>query len=199
MLYIVGLGNPGIQYQNTRHNIGFAVLDMIAAKYSASTTAYNKYWDAEVFTVVLQGMLVTCVYPQTYMNKVGDTMQKIIKDDPEAQFIIVYDDIALPVGMIRIVTSKSGHGGHNGVKATLPYINQTLARVKVGVLSSNPLTKKSHVVTGDKKAQYVLEKFPLWDRTQLSSVNKEAVTALECIIKNSDNLSVCMNIYNKKA
>ena len=114
MFIIAGLGNPGKDYKNTRHNIGFDVIDVIAEKHNISVI--EKKHKAIIGKGVIDGYKVILVKPQTYMNLSGESLREIIdyyKVDPQSELIVISDDISLNPGNIRI-RKKGSAGGHNG-------------------------------------------------------------------------------------
>ena len=116
MFVIVGLGNPDKKYEHTRHNIGFDVVDALAAKYNIDIK--DKKHKALCGTGVIEGMKVLLVKPQTYMNLSGESVADVVnfyKIDPEEDMIVIFDDISLEPGRIRI-RKKGSAGGHNGIK-----------------------------------------------------------------------------------
>ena len=116
MFCIVGLGNPEKKYENTRHNIGFDVIDAVADKYSIAVR--EKGFKALFGKGMIEGQRVILVKPQTYMNLSGESVREItdyFKIDPEEELIVISDDISLGVGGIRI-RKKGSAGGHNGLK-----------------------------------------------------------------------------------
>ena len=134
MFIIAGLGNPGKDYKNTRHNIGFDVIDVIAQKHNISVI--EKKHKAIIGKGVIDGYKVILVKPQTYMNLSGESLREIIdyyKVDPTEELIVISDDISLNPGNIRI-RKKGSAGGHNGLKSIIQHLGtQKFARVRVGV------------------------------------------------------------------
>ena len=134
MYLIVGLGNPGKQYDMTRHNIGFHTIDYIADKYGAKLTKLK--FKAVYGEATISGEKVYLVKPQTYMNLSGDSvgeMAQFYKIPPE-NIIVINDDISLDVGIIR-VRPKGSAGGHNGIKSIIAHLGtQEFPRVKVGLV-----------------------------------------------------------------
>lgn len=131
MKVIVGLGNPGKKYENTRHNIGFAALDYIAEKEGISiNTGKHK---ALIGSGYMNGVKVLMVKPQTFMNLSGESLRPIMdfyKLDPE-DFIVIFDDIDLDVGRIRI-RKKGSAGGHNGIKSIISHLgSMEFPRIKM--------------------------------------------------------------------
>lgn len=119
MYVIVGLGNPDKKYEHTRHNIGFDVIDALADKYNISVT--DKKHKALCGSGVIEGMKVLLVKPQTYMNLSGESVAEVMnfyKLDPDEKMIVIFDDISLEPGRIRI-RKKGSAGGHNGIKSII--------------------------------------------------------------------------------
>ena len=130
MFLIVGLGNPGKEYDGTRHNIGFAAVDYIADKYNIELNRIKfKGVFGEGFR---EGKKVIVLKPTTYMNLSGESIREVINfyKISNEEVIVIYDDISLEVGRLRI-REKGSHGGHNGIKSIIA--NDVFPRIKVGV------------------------------------------------------------------
>ncbi len=134
MFVIVGLGNPGRQYENTRHNAGFMAIDALAEKYGISVD--TKKHKALIGKGVIAGRKVTLAKPQTFMNASGESVRTLVdyyKISEEDELIVIYDDISLDVGTLRI-RKKGSAGGHNGMKSILSHLgHDVFQRVKIGV------------------------------------------------------------------
>ena len=134
MYVIAGLGNPDKKYEKTRHNVGFDVIDKMAQKYNVELT--EKKHKAICGSGYIAGQKVLLVKPQTYMNLSGESIQAILnfyKLDAESQLLVIYDDISLAPGRIR-VRAKGSAGGHNGIKSIIQELgSQDFPRVKIGV------------------------------------------------------------------
>ena len=123
MYLIAGLGNPTRQYEHTRHNVGFDVIDALAEKYHISIN--EKKHKALLGKGVINGQKVILAKPQTYMNLSGESLVELVnyyKLDPESELIVIYDDISFSPGNLRIRESGSA-GGHNGVKSIIKCLN----------------------------------------------------------------------------
>ena len=133
MYLIVGLGNVGKEYDNTRHNIGFQAIDYIAAKYNIDINRIKFkgiYGDG-----IIEGNKVILLKPTTYMNLSGESIREVMNFYKilEEELIVLYDDISLPVGRLRI-REKGSHGGHNGIKSIIANLStDVFPRVKIGV------------------------------------------------------------------
>ena len=134
MFVIVGLGNPTNEYAGTRHNVGFDVIDTLADKYNISVTERKSR--AFCGKGIIAGQKVLLVKPQTYMNLSGESVRGIVdyfKIDTEAELLVIYDDISLDVGQLRI-RKKGSAGGHNGIKNIIQHLGSNVfLRIKVGV------------------------------------------------------------------
>ena len=185
MKVIVGLGNPGKKYENTRHNVGFAAIDYIAEKEGINiNTGKHK---ALVGTGYIDGVKVLLVKPQTFMNLSGESIRDaadFYKVDPE-HIIIIYDDISLEVGQLRIRT-KGSAGGHNGIKSIIAHLGtQEFPRVKIGVGA-----KPDRMDLAD----YVLSRFSQTDRAVMEDAFQEAANAAQMMIQ--EGADAAMNRYN---
>ena len=133
MFLIVGLGNPGKEYDGTRHNIGFAAVDYIADKYNIEL---NRIKFKGVFGEgFIEGKKVILLKPTTYMNLSGESIREVINfyKISNEEVIVIYDDISLEVGRLRI-REKGSHGGHNGIKSIIANLGtDVFPRVKIGV------------------------------------------------------------------
>ena len=132
MYVIAGLGNPGREYEGTRHNVGFMTLDALADKYNIDVR--EKAFKGLIGKGVIEGNKVILVKPQTYMNLSGECIRQVMdyyKVDP-SEFIVIYDDISLVPGGIRI-RKKGSAGGHNGIKNIIAHLGtQEFPRIKIG-------------------------------------------------------------------
>lgn len=188
MYVIAGLGNPKKEYDNTRHNIGFSIIDMLAEKTGISIgTAKHKgllgagYWN---------GQKLLLVKPLTYMNLSGECIREVLdyyKVDGRENLIVIHDDISLEPGVIRI-RKKGSAGGHNGLKNIIQHLgHDQFIRIKVGV-GEKP--------AGYDLADYVLGHFSKEDREKVEEAMKCAADAVRLMVQ--DETDAAMNLYNKK-
>lgn len=188
MFLIVGLGNPGKQYENTRHNVGFDVMDAIADKYNISIS--EKKHKALCGKGVIEGQKVVLAKPQTFMNLSGESVAELLnyyKLDPEEEMLVIFDDISLVPGGLRI-RKKGSAGGHNGIKNIIAQTGtQNFMRVKVGV-GEKP--------KGWDLADHVLGHFDAADREKVEEAIAEAVQATEMILQGE--VDQAMNDFNGK-
>ena len=188
MKIIAGLGNPTREYEGTRHNIGFSVIDKLAEQYNISMT--EKKHKAICGKGIIEGEKVVLLKPQTYMNLSGESIGEAVnyyKVDPEEDLIVIYDDIDLEPGKLRI-RAKGSAGGHNGIKSIINQIGtQNFYRIKVGV-GAKP--------KGWDLADYVLGRFPSEERNLVDEAIREAAKAVEVIL--DEGIEAAMNRYNAK-
>ena len=187
MHIIVGLGHPTRQYEGTRHNVGFETIDKIAREYGISVdTKKHK-------ALIGRGMIgfekVILAKPQTYMNLSGESVRELMdfyKVEPE-QIIIIYDDVSLAVGQLRI-RERGSAGGHNGIKSIIAHMGtQAFPRIRVGV--------------GEKPkewdlADYVLGRYGSEDRKIMDEAQKTAAQAVKLMVEG--DVSGAMTRFNVK-
>jgi PTH1 family peptidyl-tRNA hydrolase len=188
MFLIVGLGNPDRRYEKTRHNIGFDTVDALAERYHISLK--ERKHRALCGTGMIEGTKVLLAKPQTYMNLSGDSVAEILnfyKLDPEEEMLVIFDDVSLAPGNIR-VRKKGSAGGHNGIKSIIARAGtQNFMRIKVGVGEKPP---------GWDLADYVLSRFPDEDRTAVEQAIREALDAAVLMIQGQ--VDKAMNDFNRK-
>ena len=188
MFIIAGLGNPDRQYEGTRHNAGFDVIDRIAEKYNIAVD--TKRHRAYIGKGIIEGQKVILAKPQTYMNLSWESIRSLVdyyKVDEENELLVIYDDISLDVGQLRI-RAKGSAGGHNGIKNIIAHLGtQIFPRIKVGV-GEKP--------KGYDLADYVLGHFSKSEREMMDEGYDNAVRAAELIL--SGQLNEAMNEFNRK-
>lgn len=188
MYIVVGLGNPTRQYEGTKHNVGFDTIDFLVDEYRVPSSGVKH--KAMYGKGVIAGQKVILAKPLTYMNLSGESVAELVnyyKIDPEEELVVIYDDINLAPGYIR-VRKKGSAGGHNGIKNIIAQLgSDKFKRIRVGV--------------GEKPknwdlADYVLSPFSKEERTQVDEAIRHAADALEMILQ--DDIDSAMNKYNKK-
>lgn len=186
MYVIAGLGNPKKEYDNTRHNIGFSVIDMLADKTGISVnTAKHK---GLLGAGYLNGQKIILVKPLTYMNLSGECIREVLdyyKVDGSTNLIVIHDDISLELGIIR-VRKKGSAGGHNGLKNIIQHLGKDqFVRIKVGV-GEKP--------AGYDLADYVLGHFDREEQVLMKQVSEEVCEAVQMILEKGPDAA--MNVYN---
>ena len=188
MYIIIGLGNPTAQYEGTRHNVGFDVIDRLGEKYNIAVD--TKKHKAYIGKGMIDGQKVILVKPQTYMNLSGESVRELVdyyKVDAEEEVLVIYDDISLDVGQLRI-RKKGSAGGHNGIKNIIAHLGtQVFPRIKVGV-GEKP---KNYDL-----ADYVLGHFSKAEGAQMEEGYDRATEAVRLIL--AGEIDAAMNQYNKK-
>ena len=188
MFIIAGLGNPDRQYEGTRHNVGFDVIDRLADKYNIAVDV--KKHRALLGKGVIEGQKVILAKPQTYMNLSGESIRSLVdyyKIDGEHELVVIYDDINLEVGQLRI-REKGSAGGHNGIKNIIAHLGtQVFPRIRVGV--------------GEKPsrydlADYVLGHFSKAEKALMDEGYDHAVDAAGMIL--TGRIKDAMSEYNRK-
>lgn len=188
MYIVVGLGNPGKKYDNTRHNVGFDFIDYVASEYGITMNKLK--FKAIIGEKNINGQKVMLVKPQTYMNLSGESVREILnfyKDVDSTNLIVVYDDIDFEVGKTKI-RKKGSAGTHNGMKSIIYQIQtDNFPRVRIGI--GKPPFKDYDL------ADYVLGKFTTDERKLVNENIKDFKDALDMII--SDGIDKAMNKYNR--
>lgn len=188
MFLIVGLGNPDKRYEKTRHNVGFDAVDALAEKYGIRFT--DKKHKALCGTGVISGTKVLLAKPLTYMNLSGESVAEILqyyKLDPESEMLVIFDDISLDPGNIRI-RKKGSAGGHNGIKNIIACTGtQNFMRIKIGV-GQKP--------QGWDLADFVLSRFDSGDRQLVESAMEDAAAA--AVLMMQGQADAAMNQFNAK-
>jgi len=180
MIIIIGLGNPGEQYKNTRHNIGFMAIDAFAGKNSFPEFKLQKKANA----LVSENENIVLVKPQTFMNDSGKAIKEITKNTSVENLIVIHDDIDLPVGKIKIVKER-GSAGHKGVESIIQNIsNDGLIRIRIGIGSENKVDAM----------KIVLKNFSSDEQKVIDQVFQKTAEALNLFIK--EGLEKTMNEYN---
>ena len=171
---VVGLGNPGPQYVKTRHNIGFMVADLLAARIGASFKVHKKS-GAEVITGRLAGAPVVLAKPRCYMNESGRQVGPLAKfySVPPARIVVIHDELDIDFGRIRLKVG-GGEGGHNGLRSVASALgSKDFQRVRIGV--GRPPGRKD-------PAAFVLEAFTAAERAEVPTICEQAADATELLI-----------------
>jgi PTH1 family peptidyl-tRNA hydrolase len=188
---VVGLGNPGIEYQFTPHNAGFLAIDRMADDHRVQVV--NRRCRAVTATVRIAGREVVLAKPETYMNLSGISVEALVREfdaDPEHDLVVLYDELALPLGSLRVRTGGSS-GGHNGAKS----INGALrteewARIRIGV------GPQPGELSGRRGKDYLLTPMRKADLAELDLVLDKTARAVEMIL--SQGIKAAMNEFNRR-
>lgn len=181
---IVGLGNPGTAYAQTRHNLGFQVVDRLAARHHGAFARSRML--AQVADCRINDQRVLLAKPQTWMNNSGDAVQPLLHwhKIPLERLVVIYDELDLPLGRIRI-REKGSAGGHNGVASIIQRLGANgFPRIRIGI--SRPI--------GAEQINYVLTPFRREEVETIEVARERAADAVEVILR--DGVTAAMNQYN---
>ena len=205
MIIIVGLGNPGKKFENTRHNVGFLAVDFFAKKNNFPEFKLSKKYDS----LISESNGIILAKPQTFMNESGRAVKKLVsnvkgsasaKASADRQMlIVVHDDIDLPLGTIKIVKAR-GSAGHKGVESIIQNIgNNNMVRFRIGIQPHNGKPKNSENPSSRAKLTtgqaFVIKKFIKEERTLINASVEKIANALDLLI--SEGLEKTMNEYNR--
>ena len=187
MRLIVGLGNPGAEYEWSRHNLGFMLIDKLASDAAASVK--RRECRSLVGSAVVEDERVRLAKPQTYMNLSGEAVAcliaKLALPDISKSLIVISDDLALPFGSIRL-RARGSAGGHNGLKSIIAAIGTSeFVRLRIGI-------QPDHAV--DDSKSFVLDEFRRGQRRQVKEMVERSAEALRSILK--DGIAKAMSLYN---
>lgn len=186
-MLIVGLGNPGAQYEKTRHNLGFMVIDALAREANAEVRRLE--CRALIGRATIENRIVELVKPQTFMNlsgeSVGCLLHKRAMLNAASDLLVISDDLALPFGKIRLREHGSS-GGHNGLKSIAAILKtDKFMRLRIGIQPEHPISDTKN---------FVLEKFSTGTQNVLEEVLARSVTAVRAVIR--DGIAKAMSQYN---
>ena len=189
MKLIVGLGNPGIEYQFTPHNLGFLAVDRIAEQ--CGVVVNNRHCHAQTARARIGNEDVVLAKPETYMNLSGTSVRELVEKyeaQPESDLVLLYDELDLPFGTLR-VRPRGRSAGHNGVESVIDALGtQEFTRVRMGVAPDHPV--------GDG-ARYVLSQFKKAQYPGVDQVLDTAAEAVKVIL--AEGVLAAMNRFNRKA
>ncbi len=188
MIIITGLGNPGEQYKNTRHNVGFMAIDAFAGKNDFPEFKLQKKSHSLVSEHVVDGKPVLLAKPQTFMNESGKAIKQLTAQK-DSEVIVIHDDIDLPLGKLKIIKER-GSAGHKGVESIIKSVgNDGLVRFRIGIGALTETPKDT------KAMEIVLKSFSSEDQKIIDETINKTVDALVLYI--IEGLEKAMNEYNK--
>ena len=183
---IVGLGNPGAAYERTRHNLGFMLVDELAR--DAQTQVKRDECRSLIGRAVIENETVELAKPQTFMNLSGEAVNCLLAkgvDRSVDRLIVITDDLALPLGTIR-VRPKGTHGGHNGLRSIIDCLGTNeFTRLRIGIAPEHPIANAKN---------FVLESFGKGEREKVEEVLKNSAGAIRTVIK--DGIDAAMAKWN---
>lgn len=192
---LVGLGNPGGEYANTRHNVGKMVLSALFNAYASEGWKEHKPWKAIAAKAVIVGADALLVAPLVYMNESGKSLVPLVKSARQAaQTIVIHDDIDLPLGVWRFAFER-GSGGNKGVESIMACLKtRAFVRIRVGVLPVDADGKPKKPKGEERVVKFVLGDFREEEREAVRRVSKDIVAALPVLL--THGLEKAMNQFN---
>lgn len=185
---IVGLGNPGLQYEGTRHNLGFMVIDLLARE--AQTQVKREECRTLIGRAEIENIKAELVKPQTYMNLSGESVNCLLKkpDRGAEKMIVISDDLALPFGAIRL-RAKGSAGGHNGLKSIINCLGTNeFMRLRIGIMPDHPVANTKN---------FVLENFAKSEIDTLEKVLERSAAAVRTVV--TDGIGKAMTRWNAES
>ncbi len=195
MLYVIGLGNPGAEYVATRHNTGRIVLEMLAKK-NFTEWKNDMKLQARVSKGELEGEKMIFVCPETFMNNSGKSVKPLITSKKDlAKIVVVYDDLDLPLGRIKVSFNRSA-GGHNGLGSIIKAVkSEEFVRIRVGVSPATPSGKIKKPSGEDAVQKFLLGNFKEKELLELKKISKTVKEILVCI--SAESKDKAMSLYNQ--
>jgi PTH1 family peptidyl-tRNA hydrolase len=188
MHLIVGLGNPGKEYEWSRHNVGFMLIDRLAAE--AGVTVKRRDCRALLGSAAIEGERVRLVKPQTFMNLSGEAVGCLIAktdlDEVGRSLIVISDDLALPFGTIRL-RARGSAGGHNGLKSIIAALGtHEFVRLRIGIQPEHPVSDTT---------RFVLDEFAQAEKRALKEILERGADAVRSVLR--DGIAKAMSLYNQ--
>ncbi|MGD9562584.1 MAG: aminoacyl-tRNA hydrolase [Pyrinomonadaceae bacterium] len=182
---IVGLGNPGAEYEKTRHNLGFMLVDLLAAEYGAQVK--RSECQALVGRTEIAGEVAELVKPQTYMNLSGDAVKCLLQKEERGveRLVVISDDLALPFGKVRL-RPQGTHGGQNGLRSIIDRLGTNeFIRLRIGIQPEHPISNAKN---------FVLERFAKGEAEKVDDILKTSAEAVRAVIR--DGVDKAMAEFN---
>jgi len=194
MYYIVGLGNPGEKYQNTRHNIGWMVLDILVSRAGLPPAVLSARYSGKVSAGQLEQQDVMVLYPDTFMNNSGRAVKKLVPSVETDHLVVLHDDVDLPLGQVRVSFGR-GSGGHNGIASIIDSLGtKDFIRVRLGIAPTSLFTGLIKRPVGEKMPKFVLGNFSARELVKVKGVGKAVLEAVVTIL--NDGYMMAMNRFN---
>lgn len=179
---IVGLGNPGAEYKNTRHNVGRIVLDVFTKKFDLPELTADRKLKALVTSGKVGRAKVLAVEPETFMNKSGETLRQLVKSKKAALgLVVIHDDLDIPIGKYKISFNKSS-GGHRGVESIIRAVKtQEFVRIRMGISPATSSGKLKKPVGDKVVGDFIIGEFKKAELETIKKLAKRISEALECL------------------
>lgn len=194
---IVGLGNPGEEYKNTRHNAGRMVLEALRREFELEEWKLSKKDKALVSKGMIRNVKSTLLQPETFMNKSGESLKSLIKNPKQAEkLVVVQDDLDLPLGSIKVSWNR-GAGGHKGLESVISMVKtEKFARVRVGISTPNPKGGVKKPSSEKIISDFIVDPFKPAELTEIKKVVKRASEAVAMIV--NEGVEKAMGEFNRK-
>jgi PTH1 family peptidyl-tRNA hydrolase len=195
MFYIVGLGNHGEKYQNTRHNVGWLICDYVRVEARLPDLIDDKSMSGRMTEGSIGGTPIKLLYPDTFMNNSGSAVVKFVPKNEVGNLIVVHDDIDLPLGEIKLGKGR-GDGGNNGIKSLIEKLGtKDFIRIRIGIAPRSFWTGEvKRPKGGGPLERFVLKPFSKKEEEQLKEVKERAYGALQLVL--TSGLETAMNKFN---
>lgn len=195
---IIGLGNPGGEYEKTRHNAGRMAAELFAKEEGVADFKLNKAAQASVATGSVDGEKVTVALPEVYMNVSGKTALGLVKSKPAAKkLLVIRDDLDLPLGVIKMTGYGRGAGGHKGAESIMRALKtKDFAQMKIGIAGQTPKGKLKKVSGEEKVIKHVIGKFKPAEEALLKKTLKKAAEAARYFV--TDGIEKAMHVANTR-
>lgn len=194
MWYIVALGNPGDEYEATRHNVGWLMADSLIDRFHFPQPRADAHVLGRVTSGTIAGESVQLLFPDTYMNHVGNAVRRFVPEGEQSRLVVVHDEIALPFGTFKISVGR-GAGGHNGVRSIIASVGtKDFIRIRVGIAPVSWLSGRMQMVPGAKLPEYVLGRLTKREATAVAEISPTLDEAVRSII--AQGPAVAMNRFN---
>jgi PTH1 family peptidyl-tRNA hydrolase len=194
MFYIVALGNPGEEYRDTRHNVGWLVADALCERFHLNSPVYSALYQGTIREGVIGDQSVIVLYPDTFMNHSGSAVRKLVPKGEESHLLVIHDEVMLPLREAKISVGR-GDGGHNGIRSIVASLGtKDFVRLRIGIAPTSFLTGAMKVITGDKLATFVLGAFTNRERAVLDAEMETFAEMVRLIVVRG--VAVAMNRFN---
>ncbi len=194
MFFIVALGNPGSEYKNTRHNVGWYVADELRQRFQLTEPVFSTKYQGKISQGMINETEVTLLYPETFMNHSGSSVIKLVSASDISRLLVLHDETALPIGQFKISTDR-GDGGHNGIRSIVASLGtKDFSRLRIGIAPTTFFTGKVKKIAGDKLATFVLGRFSTREQNTLDKLRETICGAIQVVV--TDGVVSAMNKYN---
>lgn len=194
MHYLVGLGNPGEEYEHSRHNVGFLLVRAFVAAAGLPQLVSSSKFSGELSEGFYAGSELSCLLPTTYMNKSGSAVAKLVPKGEVSNLTVIYDDVDLPLGSFKVSVGR-GSGGHNGIESIVASLgSKDFVRLRVGVSPKSFWTGQVKRPASHRLGDYVLGKFTRREEEIVTALVPQVTEAIAAIIEQGPEAA--MNRFN---